>query len=70
MLELVFCSIFSVIGRVKVRINGNVDGVDFDNCAHGKLADFDDAARIVARFLVPPGPMPLVQLGISFFGNN
>ena len=70
MFQLIFGAVFGVIGRVKVRINGNIDGVDFDNCAHGKLADFDDAARVVARFLVAPAPMPLVQLGISLLRND
>ena len=59
-----------MIGGVEIGINGNVDGVDFDNGAHGKLADFYDSARVVARFLEASSPMPLVQLGISFFGNN
>ena len=70
-LELIFGAIGGdMIGGVKVRVDGDIDGIDLDEAAHGELADLDDFSRIISRFLRPPSPMPLVQLSVRLLGND
>ena len=59
-----------MIGGVKVRVDGDIDGIDLDEAAHGELADFDDFSRIISRFLRPPSSVPLVELSVRLLGNN